>query len=243
MNREELILREFNLYPLWQRRGQAVPAFAEIASEVTQRVAPQGDNAEPQNNHAGNIKELNWSQLESAVKNCTACSLRAGCTQPILGAGAEQVDWLIIGDVPSVEEDIQNALFVGQAGILLDNMLAAIKLKRSSNVYLTNLIKCHPLDGRPTAVEEIAQCLPYLERQITLIQPKLIVVLGKLAALTLLGSNTAVTTLRGKVHNYQGIPLIVTYHPDYLLRAPLEKAKAWQDLRLAVSTMRGAGEV
>ncbi len=243
MDREELILREFNLYPLWQRRGQAVPAFTEIASEVMQLIVPQGDNVEPQNNHTGNIKELNWSQLQSTVKNCTACSLRAGCTQPILGAGAEQADWLIIGDVPSVEEDIQNALFVGQAGILLDNMLTAIKLKRSSNVYLTNLIKCHPLDGRPTAVEEIAQCLPYLERQITLIQPKLIVVLGKLAALTLLGSNTAVTTLRGKVHDYQGIPLIVTYHPDYLLRAPLEKAKAWQDLRLAVSTMRGVSEV
>ena len=243
MDREELILREFNLYPLWQQRGQVAPAFTGMVREVTQTIVTQGDNVEPQNDHIGNIKELNGSQLQSAVKNCTACSLRAGCTQPILGAGEEQANWLVIGDVPSIEEDTQNALFVGQAGILLDNMLTAIKLKRSSNVYLTNLIKCHPHDGRPITVAEVAQCLPYLERQITLIQPKLIMVLGKLAALTLLGSNTAVTTLRGKVHDYQGIPLIVTYHPDYLLRAPLEKAKAWQDLRLAVSTMQGVSEV
>ncbi|MEQ1813096.1 MAG: uracil-DNA glycosylase [Candidatus Nitrotoga sp.] len=237
MNREELILREFNLYPLWRLRGQVAPAFTEVAGKATQRIA------EPENNHTGNIEELSWLQLKSTVQNCTACSLRAGCTQPILGAGGEQADWLIIGDVPGVEEDIQNALFVGQAGILLDNMLAAIKLKRGNNVYLANLIKCHPLDGRPTAAAEIAQCLPYLERQITLIQPKLIVVLGKLAAFALLGSNTAANTLRGRVHDYHGIPLIVTYHPDYLLGAPLEKAKSWQDLRLAISTMRGAGEV
>lgn len=238
MDREELILREFNLYPLWRLRGHAVSAvFPEVAGEVTQSIA------EPENNHTGNIAELNWLQLKSTVQNCTACSLRAGCTQPILGEGEEQADWLIIGDVPSVEEDLQNALFVGQAGILLDNMLAAIKLKRGSKVYLANLIKCSPRAGCPASVAEIAQCLPYLERQIALIQPRLIVVLGKLTALTLLGSNSAASTLRGKVHDYHGIPLIVTYHPDYLLRAPLEKAKAWQDLRLVVSTMQSVGEV
>ncbi len=238
MDREELILREFNLYPLWRLRGNAASAaFSEVAGEVTQLMA------EPEHNHTGSIEELSWLQLKSTVQNCTACSLRAGCTQPVLGAGGEQADWLVIGDVPGVEEDIQNALFVGQAGILLDNMLAAIKLKRGSNVYLANLIKCPPRAGHPTSVAEIAQCLPYLERQITLIQPKLIVVLGKLAALTLLGPHSAASTLRGKVHDYHGIPLIVTYHPDYLLRAPLEKAKAWQDLRLAVSTMRSVSGV
>lgn len=241
MTREELILRELNLYPLWQRRGLLESALAETAHQDPPTknqplIAGQAKTERSQVEKPADLTALDWTQLKSTVKNCTICALRAGCTQPIFGAGAEQADWLIISGAPGAEDDARNEPLLGQAGILLDNMLAAIKLKRGSNVYLTNIVKCHPLDGRKPTVDEIAQCLPYLQRQIALLQPKLIMVLGRDTALALLGRDTAVSSLRGKVHDYQGIPLIVTYHPDDLLRAPLEKAKAWQDLRLAVAT-------
>jgi DNA polymerase len=180
---------------------------------------------------------LHWPQLKEAVRDCTACRLRAGCTQTVFGVGDEGADWLFVGEGPGADEDAQGEPFVGQAGKLLDNMLLAIKLKRGENVYIANIVKCRPPNNRNPAADEIAQCLPYLHRQIELIQPKLIVALGKTAATSLLGHDATLASLRGTLHEYHGIPLIVTYHPAYLLRSPSEKAKAWQDLRLAASSL------
>lgn len=185
------------------------------------------------------IANFDWPQLKDVVHNCTVCKLRAGCTQTVFGVGDEKADWLFVGEGPGADEDAQGEPFVGQAGKLLDNMLAAIKLKRGKNVYIANIVKCRPPDNRTPAADEIAQCLPYLHRQIALIQPKLIVALGKVASNALLGKDATIASLRGKLHDYHGIPLIVTYHPAYLLRSPSEKAKAWQDLCFAVRARHG----
>ena len=178
------------------------------------------------------------------VRDCTACRLRAGCTQTVFGIGNQQADWLFVGEGPGADEDARGEPFVGEAGKLLDNMLLALKLKRGNNVYIANVVKCRPsadAAGKqlPPRSDEIATCFPYLQRQIQLIQPKVIVALGKTAATALLKTgDVALGSLRGTVHDLNGIPLIVTYHPAYLLRSPLEKAHAWQDLCLAQHTMR-----
>lgn len=185
------------------------------------------------------VGNLNWTELKQQVRDCTLCGLRAGCTQPVFGVGDEKAEWLFVGEGPGADEDALGEPFVGQAGKLLDNMLAAIKLKRGRNVYIANVVKCRPPENRNPAADEIAQCLPYLKRQISLIRPKLIVVLGKTAATALLGKDATIASLRGALHDFNGIPLIVTYHPAYLLRSPSEKAKAWQDLLLAVRSMEG----
>ena len=178
---------------------------------------------------------LNWTELKHQVRDCTACKLRAGCTQTVFGVGDENADWLFVGEGPGADEDAQGEPFVGQAGKLLDNMLAAIKLKRGNNVYIANIVKCRPPNNRTPEPDEIATCLPYLQQQIALIKPKLIVALGKTAATSLLGRDATLGSLRGTVHDFQGSPLIVTYHPAYLLRSPAEKAKAWQDLCFAAT--------
>jgi uracil-DNA glycosylase family 4 len=185
------------------------------------------------------LGDLGWPELRQRVRACDACRLRAGCTQTVFGVGDEKADWLFVGEGPGADEDAQGEPFVGQAGKLLDNMLAAISLKRGRNVYIANIVKCRPPDNRTPAADEIAQCMPYLQRQIELIQPKMIVALGKVASNALLGRDATLASLRGKVHDYRGIPLIVTYHPAYLLRSPTEKAKAWQDLCMAVRTRHG----
>jgi DNA polymerase len=181
---------------------------------------------------------LDWNDLKQTVHDCTACKLRAGCTQTVFGVGDEKAEWLFVGEGPGADEDAQGEPFVGQAGKLLDNMLAAIKLKRGNNVYIANIVKCRPPGNRTPEPDEIATCMPYLQQQIALIKPKLIVALGKTAATSLLGREATLGSLRGTVHDYQGIPLIVTYHPAYLLRSPAEKAKAWQDLCFAVQRMQ-----
>ncbi len=209
---------------------------------------PQAAQAEittaPQNEaQVGRRKELiaalPWPELKAVVRDCTACGLRAGCTQTVLGVGDEKASWLFVGEGPGVDEDIQGEPFVGQAGKLLDNMLLSIKLKRGRDVYIANIVKCRPPNNRTPEADEIATCLPYLKRQIALIKPEIIVALGKTAATSLLGRDATLGSLRGQVHQYQDIPLIVTYHPAYLLRTPMDKAKAWEDLCLAVETMKG----
>ena len=187
---------------------------------------------------SGVLASLDWPELKQRVSGCHRCDLREGCTQTVFGVGCEQADWMLVGEAPGLEEDAAAEPFVGHAGRLLDNMLLAIKLKRSET-YIANVIKCRPEDDRHPHVGEISSCLPYLQRQIGLVQPKLIVALGKTAATALLGTDATIASLRGTVHDYKGIPLIVTYHPAYLLRSPMEKAKAWQDLCLAVKTMQG----
>ncbi len=188
-------------------------------------------------NQGGALGRLNWSELKQKIRDCELCKLRAGCTQTVAGCGNEQADWMFIGEAPGVDEDATGEPFVGHAGRLLDNMLLAIGLKRAE-VYIANVIKCRPPEDRHPHVGEIADCLPYLKRQIDLVQPKVIVALGKTAASALLETDATIGSLRGTVHNYKGIPLIATFHPAYLLRSPMEKAKAWQDLCLAVETMQ-----
>jgi len=181
---------------------------------------------------------MDWAGLKAAVAGCTACELHKTRTRAVFGVGDENADWLLIGEAPGADEDIQGEPFVGQAGKLLDNMLKSIGLKRGDNVYIANVVKCHPPSNRNPHPNEIVACMPYLMRQIELIQPKLIVTLGKIASEALLGREATIASLRGKVHVYQGIPLIVTYHPAYLLRTLQDKAKAWEDLCLAKQTMQ-----
>ena len=181
---------------------------------------------------------MDWPGLRGLICACAACPLHATRTQAVPGVGDEQADWLFVGEAPGADEDAQGEPFVGQAGKLLDAMLAAIGLRRGGNVYIANVLKCRPPGNRNPAPDEVAQCEPYLLRQVELLQPKLIVALGKFAAQTLLGEDTPIARLRGRLHDFRGIPLVVTYHPAYLLRTLPDKSKAWQDLCLARKTMR-----
>jgi len=156
----------------------------------------------------------------------------------VLGVGDRTADWLVIGEAPGADEDRLGEPFVGQAGKLLDAMLAAISLKRGDNVYIANLLKSRPPGNRNPEPDEVAACRPYLLAQIELIQPKLILALGRFAAQNLLDTDEAIGRLRGRVHRFQGVPLVVTYHPAYLLRNLADKARAWEDLCLARRTMR-----
>ena len=185
------------------------------------------------------IAQLDWPQLKQAAASCTLCALHAHRTQAVFGVGDEQADWLFVGEAPGAEEDIQGEPFVGQAGKLLDNMLASIELKRGANVYIANVVKCRPPANRNPEAAEALACAPYLDRQIALIKPKLIVALGKVAAVRLLGRDATIASLRGKVWDYHGTPLIVSYHPAYLLRSLAEKALAWEDLCFTRQTFQG----
>ena len=185
---------------------------------------------------------MDWVQLKQSVAACTACPLHKSRNKTVFGVGDEHAEWLFVGEGPGADEDLKGEPFVGQAGKLLDNMLAAIGLKRGANVYIANVVKSRPPGNRNPEPLEVAQCEPYLHRQIELIKPKLIVALGKIAAVNLLHREASVASLRGKVHAYRGTPMIVTYHPAYLLRSLPEKAKAWTDLCFAVETMRGLQE-
>jgi DNA polymerase len=180
-----------------------------------------------------------WEQLADAVAHCTACKLSSTRTQGVLGVGDRNADWLVIGEAPGAEEDARGEPFVGQAGKLLDAMLASIGLQRGDNVYITNVLKSRPPGNRNPEPDEVAACRPYLVAQIELIQPKLILALGRFAAQSLLDTDEAIARLRGRVHQFQGVPLIVTYHPAYLLRNLPDKARAWEDLCLARRTMQG----
>jgi DNA polymerase len=183
---------------------------------------------------------MDWAQLKAKVAGCTDCKLRAGCRQTVFGVGDEQADWLLIGEAPGSEEDRLGEPFVGQAGKLLDNMLAAISLSRGRNVYIANVLKCRPPGNRNPEPDEVAKCSPHLLRQIGLIQPRLILAMGRFASQALLGTDATIASLRGRVHSYAGVPLVVTYHPAYLLRNLADKAKAWEDLRFAVRTISAA---
>ena len=181
--------------------------------------------------------EPGWIELKQAVPACTACGLHKSRTQTVFGVGDENADWMLIGEAPGAEEDRLGDPFVGQAGKLLDNMLAAIGLKRGENVYIANVLKCRPPGNRNPEPGEVEKCTPFLKRQIALIQPKLIIAMGRFAAQTLLASDATIASMRGRVFRYEGVPLIVTYHPAYLLRTLPDKAKAWADLVFAKKTM------
>jgi len=179
------------------------------------------------------ITDLDWTTLENSVRNCSACPLHRTRTQSVFGSGNRNADWLIIGEAPGAEEDRNGLPFIGAAGQLLTQMLNAIGLQRE-NVYITNVLKSRPPENRTPNSTEIDACRIYLDQQIALIQPKIILACGAIAAQTLLQTKTSITALRNHIHHYGNIPLIATYHPAYLLRDVSEKRKAWDDLRLAL---------
>ncbi len=184
---------------------------------------------------------LDWEALQKTVKACELCKLHKTRTQTVFGTGHHEADWMIVGEAPGAEEDRQGLPFVGRAGQLLNNMLSAIGLQREQ-VYICNILKCRPPNNRDPKPEESALCRAYLQRQITLVNPRLILVVGRIAAHNLLQTDTPLGRLRGKLHYLPGsdLPVIVTYHPAYLLRQPREKRKVWQDLLQAKRIMQEA---
>ena len=234
-------LEQMGLGPVWTLRKQAEQSAAEpmpvSLRDSASQVSASAERVIP--GMASPLSEMDWETLEPNIRDCTRCGLCKGRTHTVPGIGDRQARWLFVGEGPGRNEDLQGEPFVGPAGKLLDNMMRALGLSRGKNTYIANIVKCRPVgdDGRdrPPAAEEVSACMPYLERQIALIKPDVIIALGKTAAVSLLGLNedTALSGLRGKPHAYAGIPLIVTYHPAYLLRKPADKAKSWQDLCLA----------
>ncbi len=182
------------------------------------------------------ITELDWGALKERVSHCTHCKLCETRTQTVFGVGDQQADWMLIGEAPGANEDKQGEPFVGQAGKLLDNMLHAVGRARGEGVYIANVIKCRPPGNRDPHPDEIAKCEPYLQRQLALIRPKLIIALGRFAAQSLLKTQASIASMRSRVHEYEGVPVIITYHPAYLLRNMPDKAKAWADLCFAQQT-------
>jgi DNA polymerase len=191
---------------------------------------------------------LDWPALRQAVVDCRACGLWAGRKQTVFGVGHPQAHWMVVGEAPGEQEDLRGEPFVGAAGQLLDRMLAALGLTRAEDgpqppeqrVYIANTLKCRPPRNRNPAADEMARCEPFLVRQIELLKPRLILAMGRFAVQALLRSDEPIGRLRGRVHSYQGVPLVVTYHPAYLLRNLPDKAKAWEDLCLAASVVAAA---
>lgn len=175
---------------------------------------------------------LDWDELRECVAGCTRCELAGSRTQTVFGVGNPNADWMVIGEAPGAEEDRRGEPFVGRAGQLLDEMLNAIGQRRDS-VFIANILKCRPPNNRDPQPAEAAACREYLERQIALVKPRIIIAVGKIAAQNLLGCDDPVGRMRGRPHDLNGIPLVVTYHPAYLLRSPSQKRKSWADLCLA----------
>lgn len=189
---------------------------------------------------------MDWPALREAVAGCTACGLCQGRTQTVFGVGNERAHWMVVGEAPGEQEDRQGEPFVGKSGQLLDNMLRALGLTRDEagperQVYIANTVKCRPPGNRNPEPQELAQCEPFLMRQIALVQPRVILAMGRFAVQSLLRSNEPIGRLRGRVHRYQGVPLVVTYHPAYLLRNPEDKGRAWDDLCLAREVLAPEG--
>ena len=219
--------------------GERMLRELELANVVgLYRVRDAGHGAqEVANLPTASVALMDWEALKEAARSCSACALCKQRKQAVFGVGNESAPWLFVGEGPGADEDEQGEPFVGQAGKLLDSMLAAIGIARGREAYIANVVKCRPPGNRTPSAEEAAACAPYLDRQIELLQPRLIVALGKTAAIRLLGTEASLASLRGKVHDYKGTPLVVTYHPAYLLRSLPEKAKAWEDLLFARKTL------
>ncbi|GHU07040.1 hypothetical protein AGMMS50225_03320 [Betaproteobacteria bacterium] len=187
---------------------------------------------------AARIATLDWTQLEEEIRHCRACPLCERRQQAVPGVGDHAAQWMFVGEGPGAEEDQRGEPFVGQAGRLLDNMLAAIGLKRGENVYIANAVKCRPPHNRTPAEAEIAACQPFLERQIALVAPRLLVALGRPASQALVGRELNIGAARGKRFERKEIAVVVTYHPAYLLRNPQDKGKVWEDLCFARQVMK-----
>jgi DNA polymerase len=216
--------------PLWRLRAAAAPepapaAAAAPAVAAQAAAAPRAPQAAPEN------AESAWNALAAEVRGCIACGLHTTRTQTVFGVGRRDAELLVIGEAPGADEDRQGEPFVGRAGQLLTAMLHAIRLRRT-DVYIANILKCRPPNNRDPTPQEAGTCTPFLQRQIALVKPKVILAVGRIAAQWLLQSDAPIGRLRGRVFRYgeSGTPLVVTYHPAYLLRSPLAKATAWTDL-------------
>ena len=222
--RDARALRELGLLEVVRLYGleghAAVPATPQATASVAEDLATHG-----------------FVELRAAVAQCRGCGLHEQRKQAVFGAGAEAGPWMFVGEGPGADEDALGDPFVGQAGKLLDAMLAAIGCSRERDAYIANVVKCRPPGNRTPTHDEAQACAAFLDRQVELVAPKLLVALGKTAATRLIGTEASLASLRGRVHRYRGIPLIVTYHPAYLLRTLTDKAKAWEDLLLARRTL------
>jgi len=223
---------------IWLPRGAAESTTDTVSVDRTITEVAAANPAAPMADEA--ISRLDWSALQARVSTCTQCELHRGRTHTVFGVGNPQADLLIIGEAPGADEDRQGEPFVGRAGQLLTAMLKAIRFDRQ-DVYIANILKCRPPNNRDPKAEEVSLCSHYLERQIELIQPKLILAVGRIAAQRLLQTDSSLAKMRGRVFQYAAgnIPLIVTYHPAYLLRTPSDKGKAWQDLLFVQRTLGG----
>ncbi len=225
--------------PVWMPKGvvlemEEVVVVPPVVSPVIIREPDDGLlRAEPLLSFP-NVSQFSWQDLRSAVQSCTRCALSKTRTQTVFGTGNQQAAWMVIGEAPGAEEDRQGEPFVGKAGQLLNNMLLAIGMPRET-VYIANVLKCRPPNNRDPQADESANCRGYLERQIALVNPSLILVVGRIAAQNLLQTTAPLARLRGQEHRapVSGTPVVVTYHPAYLLRQPSDKRKAWQDLLFA----------
>ena len=226
---DERQLRELELLAIARLYGYGHPAASPQPREEAPRTATRMQDL---------VSAMGWDALRGAVAACDACSLCKQRKQAVFGVGHESAPWLFVGEGPGADEDEQGEPFVGQAGKLLDGMMAAIGVRRGREAYIANVVKCRPPGNRTPTLEEAAACAPFLDRQIDLIAPKLIVALGKTAAMRLLHTEASLGSLRGRLHDYRGMPLVVTYHPAYLLRNLPDKAKAWEDLLFARRTLR-----
>ncbi len=208
---------------VWTQRNKPVAVAAETAATTAQH----------------EVALLDWAALQQRVVGCTACGLHGTRTQTVFGVGNRNAQWMVIGEAPGADEDRQGEPFVGRAGKLLNEMLRAIGLQRE-DVYIANVLKCRPPNNRDPLPAEVEQCEPYFKRQVELVQPKIILAVGRIAAQNLLQTDITIGKLRGRQFSYAGIPLVVTYHPAYLLRSPAEKRKAWDDLCFARGILSGA---
>ncbi len=218
----------------------ATPATATLPA--TAAAPPRADTPGADAARAQMISTLPWPALREAVASCTACALCETRRQTVFGVGHQSAHWMIVGEAPGEQEDLKGEPFVGAAGQLLDNMLRALRLTRDEataerQVYIANTLKCRPPRNRNPEPQELQQCEPFLVRQIELIRPRIILAMGRFAVQALLRSSEPVGKLRGRVHEYHGVPLVVTYHPAYLLRNLADKARAWDDLCLAAHTV------
>jgi len=229
--------------PVWMPKTQSIPLLPEENPSPTLPLSGKGAReidsfSSPDKGRLGGVSldcsHMSWQDLRTAVESCTRCALSKTRTQTVFGAGNQQAAWMIIGEAPGAEEDRQGEPFVGKAGQLLNNMLLAIGMPRET-VYIANVLKCRPPNNRDPQADESANCRGYLERQIALVNPALILVVGRIAAQNLLQTTAPLARLRGQEHRapVSGTPVVVTYHPAYLLRQPSDKRKAWQDLLFA----------
>lgn len=219
------------------------PAAAPRAAPAAPAVAPAAPPTAAERLRPAGVAQMDWPALQAAVAGCEACGLCKTRRNTVFGVGDTRTDWMIVGEAPGENEDLQGEPFVGAAGQLLDNMLRAVGRSRTGEgvkgAYIANVLKCRPPANRNPQPQEVAQCEPYLARQVALVKPKIIVAMGRFAVQSLLRTEEPIGRLRGRVHRYEGVPVIVTYHPAYLLRTPADKAKAWEDLCLAMETAEG----